>query len=69
MIDQFRQYHAVLHKLKYFLLVTEMLICLIRVCTQTLFAVASTLATIQPLLVVFMMLKEATVRESQVSQE
>lgn len=57
MSGSFRRYYCLLRRFQYLLLVMEMLICLARLFTQTLFALSSALTIIQPLLVVFMMSK------------
>ena len=65
MIASLQKHYGILRRLQYFLLVMEMLICLVRLLTQTLFALASALSLIQPLLVGFMMGNDATIRECQ----
>jgi hypothetical protein len=65
MIAGLQRHYSLLHRLQYSLLVMEMLICMVRLLTQTLFALASALSIIQPLLLVFMMNKDATTRECQ----
>ncbi len=62
-----RQHSEVLRKWQMFQLGVEILLSTIRIFTQTVFAVISSLALIQPILMYFIIGKHASVQECQVS--
>jgi hypothetical protein len=62
MIDGFREYLGILKKLQMFLLAIEIILGMLRVFTQTVFALASSLALIQPLILYFIYSKHANLQ-------